>query len=107
MEVLSVAEAREQFSALMAKVSFGGQRIVVERRGRPMMAWVSIDDLHRLELLEQQGEARKAARLAALESAVVVRRRIEQERGGALLPDSDELLATLRNERVDELTGLR
>lgn len=107
MEVLSVAEAREQFSALMAKVSFGGQRIVIERRGRPMMAWVSIEDLQRLELLEQQGAERKAARLAALEGAVAVRRRIEQERGGALLPDSAELLETLRSERVDELTSLR
>jgi prevent-host-death family protein len=107
MEVLSVAEAREQFSELMAKVSFGGQRIVVERRGRPMMAWVSIEDLHRLEAIEHQSAERKVARLAALERAAAVRHRIQQERGGALLPDSSDLLETLRNERVDELAGMR
>lgn len=107
MEVLGVAEAREQFSDLMAKVAYSGQRVLVERRGKPMMAWISIDDLHRLETLERQDDSRKTVRLEALAQATAARRRIRLERSGELLPASADILATLRNERIDEITGLR
>ncbi len=107
MEVLSVAEAREQFSDLMAQVAYSGQRVLVERRGKPMMAWISIDDLQRLETLERQDDSRKTLRIEALAQAAAARRRIRLERSGEWLPASADILDTLRNERVDELTGLR
>jgi len=46
---VSAAQAKEQLSALVAEVAYGGGRYVIERRGRPLAALVSVDDLKRLE----------------------------------------------------------
>lgn len=43
------AEAKAKLSALMAEVAFGGQHIVIERRGKPLAAMVSIGELEQLE----------------------------------------------------------
>ena len=45
----SAAQAKAQFSALMAEVAHGGKRVVIERRGKPLAALVSVSDLERLE----------------------------------------------------------
>ena len=42
---VSAAQAKAQLSALSAEVAHGGQRIVIERHGRPMVALVRVDDL--------------------------------------------------------------
>ena len=47
---VSAAQAKAQLSALSAEVAYGGQRVVIERRGRPLVALVSMADL---ELLRQ------------------------------------------------------
>jgi prevent-host-death family protein len=46
---VSVAEAKARLSALMAEAAHGGKRILIERRGEPMAALVSVSDLERLE----------------------------------------------------------
>jgi prevent-host-death family protein len=46
---VSAAEAKAKLSALMAEVAFGGQHIVIERRGKPLAAIVSIGELEYLE----------------------------------------------------------
>jgi prevent-host-death family protein len=45
----SAAQAKSQFSALMAEVAHGGKRVVIERHGKPLAALVSVSDLERLE----------------------------------------------------------
>ena len=107
METVTVAEARKNFSELMAQVAYARKRVLVERRGKPMMALVSIEDLERLEALEDDKETIRKRRLAALEMAAAVRKRISLERNGVPLPDSAEELNRLREERVHELSGLR
>ena len=42
---VSAAQAKAQLSALSAEVAYGGQRVVIERRGRPLAALVSMADL--------------------------------------------------------------
>lgn len=49
MKRVSVAEAKAHLSELMAEVAYGGQRVLIERRGRPLAALVSSQDLGRLE----------------------------------------------------------
>jgi prevent-host-death family protein len=44
-----VTEAKAQLSALMARVGYGGERFLIERRGRPLAALVGVEDLERLE----------------------------------------------------------
>ena len=59
---VSAAQAKAQFSALSAEVAYGGQHVIIERRGRPLVALVSVADL---ELLEQ-GRATSARPQGAL-----------------------------------------
>ncbi|HED04172.1 MAG TPA: type II toxin-antitoxin system Phd/YefM family antitoxin [Candidatus Fraserbacteria bacterium] len=106
MNTIKVAEARTKFSDLMARVAYGGERIIVMRRNKPMMAWISIEDLRRLEALGQGATPTRDQRQAALILAASSRHRIRVEREGVSLPDSAELLTKLREERARELTGL-
>ena len=46
---VSAAQAKAQLSALASEVAYGDQHIIIERRGRPLAALVSIGDLERLE----------------------------------------------------------
>lgn len=59
---VSAAQAKAKLSALVAEVAYGGKRIVIERRGRPVAALVSTNDLERLEL----GQATSARPQGAL-----------------------------------------
>jgi prevent-host-death family protein len=95
MEAITVVKAKKQFSELMTQVAYNGQRIVIERHGKPMMAWVSVEDLRRLEALERNSD-RYTQRMAALALADAARARIAAERNGVPLPDSTEILYTLR-----------
>jgi len=107
METMNVVEARKSFSDVMARVAYTGQRVVVERKGRPMMALISIEDLHRLEELEKGATSTRARREAALALAAAARDRIRTERHGVPLPDSADTLDKLREERTHELASLR
>jgi prevent-host-death family protein len=103
-ETINVVEAKKNFSDLMSRVAYAGERLVVERHGKPMMAWVSIEDLHRLEAQERNADDVRAQRMAALAMTDMIRERIRQERNGVSLPDSTEVLNYLRENhfRVDE-----
>ena len=46
---VSAAYAKAQLSSLAAAVAYGGERVIIERRGKPLAALVSVDDLERLE----------------------------------------------------------
>lgn len=48
---ISAAQAKAHFSALVAQVAYGGEHYVIERRGKPLAALVSMDDLQRLQEL--------------------------------------------------------
>jgi prevent-host-death family protein len=44
-----VTEAKANLSALMARVAYGGERYLIERRGKPLAALVGVGDLEHLE----------------------------------------------------------
>jgi prevent-host-death family protein len=46
---MSSAEAKAKLSALISEVAFGQQHIIIERRGKPIAAMVSISELETLE----------------------------------------------------------
>ena len=69
---LSVAETKRRFSDVLGSIHHRGERVVVERRGRPIAAIVPLDDLARLEggsargvlaLVGAFGDARKLPRI--------------------------------------------
>ena len=47
---LGVGEAKRRFSELMSRVAYRGERFLIERRGRAMVALVSAEDLEKLEM---------------------------------------------------------
>ena len=60
MGSVSVTEAREIFSDLLNRVVYAGERVVLERRGKPLAAIVSMDDLRLLETLEDELDVKAA-----------------------------------------------
>ncbi len=47
---VSVAEAKSRFSELVNRASYGRERFLIERRGKPVGAIVSAEDLAQLEV---------------------------------------------------------
>jgi prevent-host-death family protein len=45
---IGAREARHKFSDLMGNVHYGGQTVIIERSGKPMVAVISIDVYQRL-----------------------------------------------------------
>ena len=46
---ISAAEAKAKLPELMARVAFGGEKFVIERRGKPLAALVALEDLEKIE----------------------------------------------------------
>jgi prevent-host-death family protein len=48
VKTMGAREARNNFSQLLGQVHFGGQVVIVERFGRPMVAIMPVDDYRQL-----------------------------------------------------------
>ncbi|MDQ0989568.1 type II toxin-antitoxin system Phd/YefM family antitoxin [Streptomyces sp. V3I7] len=53
---IPVTQARAELADLINKVVYGGERVVVTRHGKPLVALVSAADLERLEQLQESTE---------------------------------------------------
>ncbi|GAA2270492.1 type II toxin-antitoxin system Phd/YefM family antitoxin [Streptomyces atrovirens] len=53
---IPVTQARAELADLINRVVYGGERVVVTRHGKPLVALVSADDLRRLEELREVPE---------------------------------------------------
>jgi prevent-host-death family protein len=51
---MSTVEARENFSELINQAAYGNKRIVLTRRGKPLVAVISVEELDRLTKLEKE-----------------------------------------------------
>jgi prevent-host-death family protein len=87
----SIARARAELSALVNLVAHGKQRVVLTSRGRPKAALIGLEDLSALEELP----AAIAAEESMLEADLFVER-VRRRRLGALLSDSADDLAAIR-----------
>ena len=54
MPTISEVAARATFPDLVSRVAYGGERIVVTRRGQRLVALVPAEDMALLELLESE-----------------------------------------------------
>ncbi len=87
-QVITVAQARSDFSNLLAQVELLQRRFVIARRGRPKAVLISVDDLARLETLAQTATAGSAAAPVEPDRAVQV-----LQEAGLLRPVSPELVS--------------
>ncbi len=53
-KVLSSAEVKNHFSEVIHRVAYAHERVVIERRGKPLAVVVSLEDLRVLEAKEKQ-----------------------------------------------------
>ena len=58
---LSVADAKKHLSEIMSRVAYNNERFLIERRGKPMAALVSAEDLAHLERESQAPQGLMAA----------------------------------------------
>jgi len=98
---VSLTEAKQRLGELVKRAAYGGERFVLEFRDKPQAAIVSYEDLRHLEA-ERDSERDKWEALDRLDA---IRRRIAARTGK--LPDSTEEIRKMREERVDEIHGLR
>nr|HID12319.1 type II toxin-antitoxin system Phd/YefM family antitoxin [Anaerolineae bacterium] len=104
---ISLTEAKQNLGEVINWAAYGGKRVTLLSRGKPRIVLISIDDLQRLDAQSDERELRKARRRAWLEEARALRERILKRRGGVPLPDSVEELRALREERDEQIMGLR
>lgn len=60
---VSIAKVRNNLADALNRAAYGGERVILERRGKPVAALVSMDDLGLLEQLENEADL-KAVRKA-------------------------------------------
>ncbi|GAA2226199.1 type II toxin-antitoxin system Phd/YefM family antitoxin [Streptomyces nogalater] len=77
---IPVTQARAELADLINRVVYGGERVVVTRHGKPLVALVSAADLERLDALDEAGEERIISSVSGVHEAGAVPR--EQQRFG-------------------------
>lgn len=65
---IPVTQARAELAELINRVVYGGERVVVTRHGKPLVALVSAADLERLEG-EEAAQERAISSLSSIGSA--------------------------------------
>ncbi len=78
--MVGASEARIVFSELLSRVAYGRERVVIERRGRPLAAMIGIDELRLFERLLEEREDRLDAEAS----------------GRALADEDDEIVSFAR-----------
>ncbi|MFE9507326.1 type II toxin-antitoxin system Phd/YefM family antitoxin [Streptomyces anthocyanicus] len=66
---IPVTQARAELADLINRVVYGGERVVVTRHGKPLVALVSAADLARLEELREPPDAQVIASVAGVHDA--------------------------------------
>jgi prevent-host-death family protein len=74
----TASAARQNFSDIVSRAAYGGERIVVHRRKKPVAAVVPLADLELLERLEDELDLRAAA-LALKEPGAVSWKEIKKK----------------------------
>lgn len=65
MTRVTASNARDNFSETINRVTYGGERIVIHRRGRELAAIVPMTDLKRIEAQENEIDLREARKTLA------------------------------------------
>jgi prevent-host-death family protein len=85
----STTEARDNLAELINRVAYGHERVVLERRGKKVAALVSVEDLTRLEALDDADDV-AAAREALAEPGETPYEVVRQRLGLAGMTESPQ-----------------
>jgi prevent-host-death family protein len=67
---VSVAKIRNNMADVLNRVAYGGERVVLARRGKKVAALVSVEDLALLEELENRADVKAALKARKEKGAV-------------------------------------
>ena len=95
---IGIAQAKAKLSELVNRVAFGGEYVILESRGKPKAAMVSLEALRYVQNASPTRLA-KSQRLLAITQADRIRRSFQSR---SLVPSLEELYQ-LRGERTDAL----
>ena len=76
----NAVDVRNTFSDYLNRASYQGERIIIERRGKPIAALVPLADIERLEQLENEADL-KAAKRARKEKGGVTLEQYRKKHG--------------------------
>jgi prevent-host-death family protein len=102
-----MTQAKNELADVVNRAAYGGEWIVLLSRGKPKAAIISFEDLQLLEGLREEKEVHRARMEDWLAEARALRQKILERREGIPLPDSVETLRELREERDEQVLGLR
>ena len=97
-ETVTVAQARSDFSNLLAQAELLDRRFVIARRGKPKAALVSVKDLARLEALERAVASSSPERDQAIRAL---------QQAGLLRPVSADLVNRYTRLEPDQREAVR
>jgi prevent-host-death family protein len=98
--VVSATEARTHLGELMREVAQGGSPIIVERDGKAQIVLISLAEYERLR-------AGRSPEKPWRELVREVRERVREDLGGRTLTPPEEIIRQMREERDEQLSGLR
>ena len=102
---MSMTEFKHNMGEIVNQVAYGGERIILVSRGKPRAALVGLEDRKKLEAAEQgEREVYVTRQRALLAEARALRR--QMGRAGTVT-SSVEVLEEIREERLDDILGLR
>jgi len=78
---VSTSKARIDFAEMINLVAYRGERVVLDRHGKPIAAIIPIDDLVFLEEIEERMDVEAAKRALAKSNERIPYERIRQELG--------------------------
>ena len=104
---VSMTQAKNELADVVNRAAYGGECIVLLSRGKPKAAIISFEDLQLLEELREDKKTRRARMEDWLAEARALRQKILKRREGVPLPDSVEMLKELREERDEQVLGVR
>lgn len=78
MPKLAASKVRQEFSDVLNRVSYGGERIILDRRGKEVAAIISMEDYILLQELENQLDL-EAAKKALKEKGSIPWKKLKAE----------------------------
>lgn len=78
---VSTSKARVDFAEMINLVAYRGERVVLDRHGKPIAAIIPIDDLTFLEEIEERMDVEAAKRALAESNERIPYERVRQELG--------------------------
>ena len=101
-QTVTLTYLKQHLGEVVNRAAYGNQRIILLSRGRPRAAIISLDDLEKLQILEQDAMENQEQReqLSLLSEMDELRAQMH------ITTDSVQVLSEIREERVGDLTNL-